>query len=393
MSASGDVVKHERKAVPAAVRASRSGASFAWCDRPETKVMSSATRSASPRSRRRRAGTGRTAYVARTTLGGRALPTFMHAAAVDRFGGPKELTLHTLTVPRPGPNEVLIALRAAGVGIWDAKERSGQWAWSAKQFPCVLGAEGAGRVVAIGARVARFAVGDDVYAYSYDNAKGGFYAEYAAVPAGSVARVPDSLDPLRAGGVPVIGLTALQGVDDALHIRRGETLIVYGASGNVGMLAVQFARLRGARVLAVASGRDGVAFVRRLGADHVIDGRRDDVTAAARSFAPGGVDAGLAFAGGPGLTRCLAAIRRGGRLAYPRGIEPEPRKRRGLTIRRYDGESGPGHFARLARALEDGHIEIPIAAVYHLADAGRAHAQIERGHVLGKIVLRIGAHK
>src|SRR5262249_31645336 len=127
--------------------------------------------------------------------------------------------------------------------------------------------------------------------------------------------------------------------------------------------------------------------------DHVIDGRHDDIEAAAKRFAPDGVDAVLAFFGGPTLTRCLHAVRRGGRLAYPRGVEPEPRKRRGLTIKEYDGETGATQSARLARALDDGHIEFPIAAVYGLAEAARAQAQVERGHVLGKTVLRIGTHE
>src|SRR5215470_7070321 len=102
--------------------------------------MSSSTRTASSRTRRRKTGTGRTTYIAHGAAATRALPTVMRAAAIDRFGGPEELTLHTLTVPRPGPNEVLIAMRAAGVGIWDAKERSGVWAGTATRFPYVLGA-------------------------------------------------------------------------------------------------------------------------------------------------------------------------------------------------------------------------------------------------------------
>src|SRR5207249_10755063 len=119
-----------------------------------------------------------------------------------------------------------------------------------------------------------------------------------------------------------IGLTALQGVDDALRIAAGETVIIHGASGNVGMIALQFAKRRGARVLATASGSDGVELARRLGADEAIDGRGADLTAALEQFAPNGVDAVLAFVGGKELTRCLDVTKNGGRLAYPSGIEP-----------------------------------------------------------------------
>src|SRR6202008_4851232 len=99
--------------------------------------------------------------------------------------------------------------------------------------------------------------------YAWDNPQGGFYAEYIALPAKAVAHFPAGITLKDAGAMPVSALTALQGVDDALHIRSGETLIIHGASGGVGSLALQFARLRGARVLATASGEDGGAFVRR----------------------------------------------------------------------------------------------------------------------------------
>src|SRR5207244_2554256 len=105
-----------------------------------------------------------------------------------------------------------------------------------------------------------------------------------------------------------------------------------------------FAKKRGARVLATASGRDGVELVRRLGADVVVDGRRADIVAAVKRFAPSGIDAVLAFVGGKELTRCLGTVRKGGRAAYPNGIEREPRKRRGIRITSYDAEPGRRQF-------------------------------------------------
>jgi len=269
--------------------------------------------------------------------------------------------------------------------------RDGTWAEGEERFPLILGLDGAGTVVSVGARVERLAVGDYVYVYSYGNPKGGFYAEYVAVSAGKVAPVPDALDEIHAGAVPALGLTALQGVDDTLQLAEGESVIVHGASGNVGMLAVQIAKYRRARVLATASGTDGVEFVRRLGADDVVDGRRDDIVAAAKRFAPDGNDASLAFAGGKELTRCLDALRDGGRVVYPNGVEPEPRKRRGLRIKAYDAEPGRRQLERLGRVIEEAHPKIPIAEVFSLEDAAKAHDRLQRGHVLGKIVLSIAA--
>jgi len=314
----------------------------------------------------------------------------MRAAAINRFGGAGTLKMHDMPVPKISSNEVLIAIDTAGVGKWDVRARQGAWA-EREEFPVILGVDGSGIVAEVGARVQRLKRGDRVYSYSYDNPKGGFYAEYVAVAASNVAPIPRSLDLLHAGAIPTIALTALQGVDDALHIKPGERIIVHGASGNVGMLALQFAKMRGARVLAIASGSDGVEFVRRLGADAAIDGKHDDIVAAAREFAPKGVDAVLAFAGGKELTRCLDALRKGGRVAYPNGVEPEPRKRKGIRMKAYDAVPGVREFDRLAGAIEEAKLQVPIAAAFELEDADEAHRHLEQGHVLGKVVLRVSA--
>jgi NADPH:quinone reductase-like Zn-dependent oxidoreductase len=318
------------------------------------------------------------------------IPRTMRAAAIDRFGKPDVLTVHELPVPEIDEREVLIALDAAGVGSWDADMRAGWSPDGPPRFPLVLGTDGAGLVAAVGSSVRRLAVGDPVYSYSFANPKGGFYAEYVAVSAGKAAHFPTGLDMLHAGAVPTIGLTALQGIDNALHVKPGERVIVHGASGGVGHLALQFAKWRGARVLATASGDDGLAFVRRLGADEAVDSRHGDIAAAARSFAVEGVDAALATAGGEALERCLDALRRGGRLAYPNGVDPEPKKRPGIKIVVYDAVPGIDEFERLGRAIAGGRPEIAIAAVYPLDEAAKAHERLAVGHVLGKIVLRIG---
>src|SRR5262245_37295694 len=207
------------------------------------------------------------------------IPQTMRAAAIDRFGPPRALKLHTLPVPALAAGEVLIALDTAGVGSWDADMRGGWWPEGKPRFPRILGTDGAGRVAAVGARVTRFRAGDKVWAYNFINPKGGFYAEYVAIPEKKVGHLPAGLSLRSAGAAAVTGLTALQGVE-ALALKRGQTVLIHGASGGVGTLAVQFARLHGARVFATASGPSGVRLVKRLGAEEAIDGKRLDVAAA-----------------------------------------------------------------------------------------------------------------
>jgi NADPH:quinone reductase-like Zn-dependent oxidoreductase len=172
----------------------------------------------------------------------------------------------------------------------------------------VLGTDGAGIVVAKGNGVRRLGIGDEVWAYAFDNPKGGFYAEYVAVDADSAAPLPAPLHLLSAGAALATGLTAQQGIDDHPRLRRGETVLIFGASGAVGTLAVQFAKRKKARVF--------------------------------------------------------------------------------RTIR-YDAEAGPRQYARLERAVTEARLRVPIAARYTLAQASKAHARVEKGHAVGRVVLQI----
>jgi NADPH2:quinone reductase len=318
-----------------------------------------------------------------------AVQSTMLAAAIDRYGGPEVLTVRALPVPPVGPREVLIALDTAGVGPWDLKIREGKIPPRKPRFPLVLGVDGAGLVMTVGSRVRRFKVGDRVYSYNWANPKGGFYAEHVVVPADKIGGVPKSLDLEHAGAIATTGLTALQGIDDHLRVQRGEYVIIHGGSGGVGTLAIQFAKLRRGKVLATASGVDGLELVDEMGADLAIDSRHEDIAAAARRFAPDGIDAVLALAGGDALDNALAAVRSGGRVAYPNGVEPVPKKRRGLKFIPYDGVSGIREFERLNRAVSSAKLKVPISERFPLTEAAKAHEHLAAGHVLGKTVLRI----
>jgi NADPH:quinone reductase-like Zn-dependent oxidoreductase len=314
----------------------------------------------------------------------------MEAAAIDAFGPPSALTLHTVPVPRPGPREVLIAVHAAGVGVWDARIRDGTWAEDDVRFPLILGTDGAGVIVELGDRVRRLHLGDRVWAYEYDNPKGGFYAEYVAVDMDHVGTLPPSLTMLQGGAAAVTGLTALQGIDDYLAIRPGETVLIFGASGAVGPLAVQFAaRYRRANVIAIASGSEAAILLEKLGAETIVDGRRRDALERIEAAAPDGLDAILALAGSPVLDAAVGLVNGGGRVAYPNGVEPEPRRRARVRAIGYDASASPAAFARLGRAVTATRLVVPIAATFPLGQASSAHARVERGHVVGRVVLKV----
>lgn len=315
------------------------------------------------------------------------IPQQMKAMAVDEFGGPDKLTLHTLPVPAVDVGEVLIRIEIAGVGIWDAMEREGELVYNEVHFPRVLGGECAGIIAAVGDGVERFAVGDRVYAQSFMNDKGGSYAQYVVVSEKTVAPVPDGLDMLMAGGLPIAGATALRNLE-ALGTGDETKLMLWGASGGVGHVALQLAKRMGARVFAIASGADGVELAQQLGADEVVDGHGDDVVQRARAFAPGGFDAALVLVGGDNVQSTLSLVRQGGIIAFPNGVMPEPKAPDGVELKKANAFSDPMLFDHLNRLVGIGEFQVRIAQTFPLEEAALALEAMKK-HYLGKIVLRV----
>ena len=316
----------------------------------------------------------------------------MRAVALDKFGGPEALTIQDLPIPQLEEHEVLIRVEAAGVGAWDPFEREGRFVdivGIKPTFPYVLGTDGAGTIAAVGKNVSRFKEGDRVYAAELVNPKGGFYAQYAAVKADNASLIPGNLSMEQAAVLPTDGLTALTGLEKVLGLKSGESLMVFGASGGIGHLALQLAKRLGATVFAIASGDDGVQFARKLGADSAVNGRRDDVLKAAKEFASNGIDAALVTAGGEKTVEALLAIRKGGRIAYPHGVMPEPTAPDGVEIEAYDGENSPALIERLNTLINSGPFEVHVDTTFPLEDASKAHKALDEHH-LGKIALRIG---
>jgi NADPH:quinone reductase len=315
----------------------------------------------------------------------------MQAVALDKFGGPEALKIQNLPIPEIEANEVLIRVEAAGVGAWDPFEREGRFVeimGVKPTFPYVLGTDGAGTIAAVGKDVTRFKAGDPVYAAELANPKGGFYAQYAAVKADNTSLIPANLSIEQAAVMLTDGLTALTGLEKVLGLKSGESLMVIGASGGIGHLAVQLAKRLGADVFAVASGDDGVELAKKLGADSAVDGRGSNVLKAAKEFAPNGIHAALVTVGGEPTDEALSAIRQGGRIAYPHGVMPEPTARDGIAVEAYDGENSPALIDRLNELIDSGPFEVHVDKTFRLEEASQAHQALAEHH-LGKIALRI----
>jgi NADPH2:quinone reductase len=318
--------------------------------------------------------------------------TLMEAAAINRFGGLDEIKIQKVPVPKVGENEVLIKVAFAGVGSWEPFEREGGYAQMQgvqPTFPYVLGSEGVGTIVEVGEKVTGFGEGDVVYAAAFLNPKGGFYAEYAAVNADLIAKVPKQFTLEQASCVLGVGLTALRGLDDTLHVAKGETLMIFGASGPMGHIAVQLAKRMRAKVFAVAAGQDGVELAKKVGADVAVDGHKDDIAAAAKKFAEGGIDAAYMTAGGDIAQKALnSAMKKGSRVAYPTGVFPEPEHKDHYKLLNFNGEPDKDLLERFTDLIGKEDFYVSVAKVFDLRDAAKAQEALGQ-HYNGKIVIRI----
>jgi NADPH:quinone reductase-like Zn-dependent oxidoreductase len=227
----------------------------------------------------------------------------MKAWRVHEFGPPEAMIFETILRPDPGPGEALVKVHAAGVGPWDGSIRAGRSALP-QPLPLTLGSDLSGEVAALASGVSNMALGDQVFGVTNTQFLGA-YAEYAVASAAMLAKKPSSLSYVEAASVPVIAVTAWQGLFDQARLEAGQTVVIHGAAGNVGAYAVQLARRARLRSIATAGTKD-IEYVRALGADKVVDYHtqrfEDEVKDA---------DAVLDLVGGETLTRSFQVLRRG----------------------------------------------------------------------------------
>ena len=308
----------------------------------------------------------------------------MKASRVHRFGPPDVIAFEDIPRPEPAAGEVLVRVRAAGVGPWDAWIRAGKSVLP-QPLPLTLGSDLCGVVEGVGPGVAGFDPGDEVFGVTNKQFTGA-YAEYAAAAAGMIARKPHRLGHVEAAAVPVIAVTAWQMLFDHARVAAGQTVLVHGGGGNVGALAVQLARHEGARVLATASAAD-LDYVRGLGANEVIDfrsARFEDVT--------GPVDAVIDTVGGAVQQRSFGVLKPGGVLVSA-VVRPDQAEaaRRGVRALFMLVDTTTATLTRLAAMFDAGELGARIGVVLPFPDARRAHEMLEgtRTSPPGKILLGI----
>ncbi len=301
------------------------------------------------------------------------------------FGCPEILEEAESDRPTPLPTEVLVRVRAAGVNPVEAFIRSGAFPMLGEP-PFVLGWDVSGVVEqVVPATMSRFRPGDEVYGMPLFPRQGGGYAEYVAAPSRHFARKPAGLDHVQAAALPLVGLTAWQGLVEAASLQEGQRVLVHGAGGGVGHVAVQVAKARGAYVIGTASAAKR-EFVEGLGADEVIDYRTADFAGTVR-------DADVVFDVVGYGDRSLPVLRPGGILvtavehhdtALAAKAEAAGRRFAGVAVE-------PDHTAleALTALVEDGRLRVHVDAVLPLADAAKAHELVESGHTTGKVVLTV----
>ena len=308
----------------------------------------------------------------------------MKAVRIHEYGDPGVLKYEDAPVPEIGPDEVLIKVHSAGVNPVDWKVRKGLLKERRPyRLPLIPGWDLSGTIERVGTLVTRLKEGDRVFSRP-DIGRDGSYAEQIAVRADEVALAPRSVPLETAAGVPLCALTAWMALFEWAGLRAGQTVLIHAASGGVGTFAVQLAKLAGARVIGTTSGRN-TEFVRSLGADAVIDYRREDFSTSVRD-----VDVVLDAVGGETRTKSLGVLRRGGVLSSIVG-PVDPALARQHDVRAMGGlvAANGARLQEIASLIDAGKLKVIIEKEFPLAEAMAAHELSETLRVRGKIILRV----
>lgn len=305
----------------------------------------------------------------------------MKAVVINKYGGNDAIEVRDMPQPEPGPGEVLIRVRAAGVNPIDWKIRQGMLkSRLGEKFPLPLGRECSGDVVETGKKAARFRKGDQVVAVLNVISLGTF-AEYVSVPEQYVFQKPKNISFEEAATIPIAGLTALRSLRDAGGISNGMRVAVIGAAGGVGHFAVQIAKVFGAGVTAVNRG-DHADFVKSLGADKVSDYTKEDFTRRGEKY-----DIIFDAVAKRSFAECKGALAQNGVYVSTLPVSGPPAVEEGKQAKVVSGGPTREDMQWMKERIEEGRIRISVEKVFPLDRANAALAESEREHVAGKLVL------
>lgn len=312
----------------------------------------------------------------------------MKAALFDEFGELDNIKIGTMDKPEPGEGEVLVKVKAAGVNPVDAAVARGMLKDAIPtEFPFIPGWDVAGVVEENGFSARRFNEGDEVYAYARrPTVQKGTFAEYVSLPESYLAKRPASVSMEEAGGIPLVGLTAYQSIFDAGNLKDGETLLILGASGGVGTLAIQLAKSVGARVIGVASKKNH-DYMKKLGADETIDYADAHVGKQVSELSGNGVDLIFHCSRGDSLSECMESgiLSNDGKLVSITKSKPEPKW--DVTYDYVFVEPNSAQLKHIAELADDGEIKVPEIQTFRLDEAGKALEEVELLHTRGKLII------
>jgi NADPH:quinone reductase-like Zn-dependent oxidoreductase len=304
----------------------------------------------------------------------------------EKHGGPEVLHLAEVADPTAGPGEVVVDIHAASVNAADYKVRLGGGAYgggSGVKLPHILGRDFSGVVSAVGPGVTDLGVGNPVFGVC-DQGIEGAYAEKIAIKAAIIARKPDRLGHADAAAMALTSLTALWALEDTAKLKPGETILIQGGAGGVAGFAIQLAKHIGATVITTASARNR-DYVRRLGADRVVDYNSEDFTKVVSDC-----DVVFDTVGGEVQVRSYEVLKPGGRLVWiapaPAGFQPT---RKDVQVLRPNVARDRTHLERMLELLDAGAVSPPAITRYKLAEAAEAHRVSESRHLQGKLVFEV----
>lgn len=306
----------------------------------------------------------------------------MKAIMINEYGDESVLNYTDVERPEPQNDEVLIKVHASAVNAVDWKIRDGLGEMFGLKLPMVLGCEVAGTIEAVGAGVQDFKPGDAVY--SFLSAFTGGYAEYAVANQTEIARKPDSLDFENAAAVAAGALTAWQSIFDLANLQSGQRILITGAAGGVGSLAVQLAKAKGAFVIGTASGKNE-EFVKSLGADEFVDYTKQDFEKAVKD-----VDVVFDTVGGDTQERAFETLKKNGFLVS--AVQPPSEEKAAqYTVKTAMVSVTPNasQLNQINELIESGKLKTHVQTVLPLAEIKKAHELSKAGHTRGKIVLRV----